>query len=443
MKKKTIAAFLTLALVWSISACGVAGAAETGNSGETVGTEDHTDQEEASKDAADTDSEEGTDKASEETSDSASKEETKKVSLPEGFGDRLVSVDSVDKYIKLGEYKGIALEKPEINVTDEQVEEEIGYRLALTMEEVTDSGATAQNSDTVTINFVGTKDGIAFDGGTADNYELTLGQGGMIQGFEEGIVGMKKGETKDLNLTFPEDYYEESLAGQDVVFQITVQKIQRVPELDDAWVAANSEAKTVDEYRELIKKELLENAEREAEYSMQITAWNTVSADAEVVEYPEIDIENAKAEFEYQLMMYAGDTELSLEEFLESQGYSIDDFNEQCRQYAESKVKQNLIVQGIMDAEGISWDDEEGKKIQEDLLRDYNVTELSELIDVYGQTAVYEALGFMRVEKYLVDQAAITFEVVDADADTGAGEEAFLEEDSDMEDETEEADSRE
>lgn len=428
MKKKTVAALLALAVVWSVSACGVTSAAETQTPQETAETEDPADQEAASLEEAETDAEET---------------DAKKVTRPEGFGDRLVSVDSVDKYIKLPKYKGISLEKPEIQVTDDQVEEEIGYRLALALEEVTDAGAEAQNKDTVTINFVGTKDGIAFEGGTAENYDLTLGQGGMIDGFEDGIVGMKKGETKDLNLTFPEDYFEESLAGQDVVFQITLQKIQRAPELDDAWVAANSEAKTVDEYKELVKKELLDNAQEEADYGMMATAWNTVNSDTEVVEYPEEDIQNAKDEFEYQLMMYAGDTDLSLEEFLESQGYSIDDFNEQCQQYAESKVKQNLIVQGIMDAEGISWDDEVGLKIQEDLLREYNVTELSELVDTYGKAAVYETLGFLRVEQYLVDQASITFEVVDADEAAGEAGDEILEENSDTAEEEEAAEDSE
>lgn len=411
MKKKTVAAFLALALVWSVSACGVSGAAEAEDAPEAAETGETT------EDTAET--------------GEASEEQT----LPEGFGDRLVSVDNVDKYIKLAEYKGISLEKPEIEVTDEQVEDEIGYRLSATMEEVTDADAQAQPGDTVTINFVGTKDGIAFEGGTAENYDLTLGQGGMIDGFEDGIVGMKKGETKDLNLTFPENYYEESLAGEDVIFQITVQKIQRAPELSDEWAAANSEAKTAEEYRELIRQELLDNAEEEAQYGLQISAWNTVYTDSEVVEYPEADIQNAKDGFEYQIMLYAGDTDMSLEEFLDSQGYSMDDYNEQSQQYAENKVKQNLIVQGIMDAEGLTLDDEASQTIKDNVVSDYGASDISELMDIYGQTAVNEAICFLRVEQFLVDNAAITFEVVDADAEMeDIDEEELVEEDEESED---------
>ena len=113
----------------------------------------------------------------------------------------------------------------------------------------TDENAVIQNGDTATINFVGTKDGEAFEGGTGNNYDLVIGSGTMIPGFEEGIVGMKKGETKDVSVTFPESYRNSELAGQDAVFQITVQSFKRPPELTDDWVAANTDYKTIDEYK--------------------------------------------------------------------------------------------------------------------------------------------------------------------------------------------------
>lgn len=113
---------------------------------------------------------------------------------------------------------------------------------------------TVEEGDSVTINFTGTIDGKEFDGGSAEDYDLVIGEGGMIDGFEDGIIGMKKGETKELDLTFPDDYYEESVAGKPVVFKVTLQKFTRPSELNDEWVAANTEYKTVDEYRAAVKK---------------------------------------------------------------------------------------------------------------------------------------------------------------------------------------------
>lgn len=115
----------------------------------------------------------------------------------------------------------------------------------------------------------------------------------MIDGFEDGIIGMKKGETKELDLTFPDDYYEESVAGKPVVFKVTPQKFARPSELNDEWVAANTEYKTVDEYRAAVKKELEENETKSADYDLYSNAWSEVLANSEVKEYPEEDVDKA------------------------------------------------------------------------------------------------------------------------------------------------------
>ena len=119
---------------------------------------------------------------------------------------RLVSVDNVEKYITIGEYKGIVLDGRAEAVTDDDVEKQVQSALKEKSEEVTKKGEKVQTGDTVTINFVGTENGVAFEGGTANNYDLTIGEGTMIPGFEDGIIGMEKGETKELALTFPENY---------------------------------------------------------------------------------------------------------------------------------------------------------------------------------------------------------------------------------------------
>ena len=134
----------------------------------------------------------------------------------------------------VGEYKGLKLDRITQSVTDDDVQAEIDYDLQAKGDEVKDGAA---EGDVATINFTGTIDGKEFEDGSADDYELTIGEGSMIDGFEDGIVGMKPGETKELDLTFPDDYYEESVAGKAVVFKVTLQKFTRMTIMKRIWLA--------------------------------------------------------------------------------------------------------------------------------------------------------------------------------------------------------------
>ena len=333
---------------------------------------------------------------------------------PEG-GTRLVSVDSVEKYITIGEYKGMVLDNTVEEVTDEDVENQVRENLKEKAEEVTAKNAVVETGDTVTINFVGTKDGVAFEGGTANNYDVTIGDGKMIPGFVDGIVGMKKGETKEVPVTFPEDYQKAEMAGVEAVFKITLQTFRRPPELTDEWAAANADVGTAEEYRASVRSQLEISAQAQAENSLRTTAWTTVYTNSEVMEYPQEDIDNAVAEFKRQAQNYAQQGNMELEEFVESQGVSMEDFEEQCLQYAQAKVKQDLIIQGIMDAEGMTLEDEESLAIQDQLVQQYGSGDLAALIDTYGQEAVDESIGLVRVENFIIANA--NFEQTDAAAE--------------------------
>ncbi len=399
MKKKAYLAILALCVVFGASACGT-------ETGETTEQTQNTEREKNDKEK------------------------------PSSYGTRLVSVKDVDKYITIGEYKGIQLDKTVAEITEEEVDAQISNDLKNKAEEVTDKNGTVENGDLVTINFVGTKDGETFDGGTANNYDLTIGEGMMIDGFEDGIIGMKKGETKEVPLTFPEDYYEPSMAGADVVFKITLQNFRRTPELSEEWVAANTDYETLEEYREGTRKTLAEAAEQSAQNNLQNTAWETVIGNCEVKEYPQDDIDNAVAEYKKLNEEYAAQGDMDLEKFVESQGLTMEAFEEQCQQYAEAKVKQNLVVQGIMDKEGLTLEDEESLKIQNQLIEQFGVKNLADLVDQYGQVAVDESIGILRVTDFIVDQAEIkdmvaNGDTVGVDGEAGAGAE-------DAEEETEE-----
>lgn len=345
---------------------------------------------------------------------------------------RLVSVDNVDKYITLGEYKGLILDNTVEVITDDDVQARIDQELQDKAEAVSDG---AKEGDLVTVNYVGTIDGETFDGGTANNYDFIIGNGGMFQEFEQGVIGMKKGETKEISIDFPSDYSDSTLAGKKADYKVTVQNVRRAPELTDEWVTKNTDYTTVEEYREGTRKTLEKEARESAGEVLKNTAWNTVLENTEVKEYPEADVENAISEFRKSMEVYAKQADMTLEEFVESQGISKDAFDEQSRQYAEGKVKQNLIVQGIMDAEGLSLDDKESLKVQEELVKQMGAANLAELVDTYGQSYVDESVGLLRVEDFIVKNAEISEKAVNGDtvADNaeGAAEQA---EDSTSED---------
>lgn len=396
MKKKTYLVILALCAAMAMTACGTS----AGQKEETKSTAE-------SQDTAD----EKDSKAADSAESDSDKESTGTVS-----GDtRLVSVDDVSKYVTIGQYKGLSLDKTVEAVTDDMVDGRIKEELQNKAEEVTEG--SVQNGDVVTINYVGTKDGVAFDGGTANNYELTIGSGTFIDGFEDGIIGMKKGQTKDLDLTFPEEYSSEELAGQEVVFKVTLQSFKRAPELTDDWAAKNTDCKTAEEYRKEIRTTLEDEAKTSAQNTLRETAWNTVLSASEVKEYPQDDLDTAKTEFKTLYENYAKQGDMTLEDFVKAQGISMDDFEEQSSQYAEYKVKQNLIVQGIMDAENMALEDEKSLSIQDELIKAYNVKDLAALVDKYGQAAVDESIGLLRVEDFILDNATVEEKVTAGDTE--------------------------
>lgn len=372
MKKRAVAVLLIAGMVFCAAACG-----------------------ETNKNQTDTKSE----KELTDASDDSNAQKTV------ASGARIVSVKDVSDYMKIGEYKGISLDRNLYDVTDEDIELEIQYELEDTGAEVKDG--TVENGDMVTINFTGTIDGKEFEGGSAEDYELIIGDGEMIDGFEDGIIGMKKGESREVEVTFPEDYYEESVAGKAAVFEITLQKFTRPAELSDEWVVANTEYKTVEEYRTSIREELELMYIESADYNLYDDAWNEVYASSELIKYPEEDIEQAIAAYKKMNEDYIQEAEMEMSEFLEIQGMTEEEYEETCREYAEYKVEQNLIVQGIMDAEGLSLEDEETQALKDELVEEYGCESIEELIETYGEQEVNESLALLRVEHFIVDHAEV------------------------------------
>lgn len=390
MKKKAVAAMLVMCMALSAAACA---------DGEKKETSEKTE-------------------SSTETAETDTKEETEE---KETTASRLVSVEDISKYITVGEYKGLKLDKVAMPVSDVEVDSEIDYRLEEKIEEVQD--ASVETDDHVTINFTGTIDGESFDGGTEENYEMVVGEAGITEGFDEGLIGMKKGETKEVSVTFPEDYYDTALAGKTAVYQVTMLKISRVPQLTDEWVAANTESKTVAEYRSAVQTELEKLADESAQLQLGADAWNQVYESSEITEFPKEDIESSVEAYKKLNEEYMAQAQVELSEFLESQGMTEEEYEEECTRYAEEKVKQNLIVQYIMDQENLSLEDETAKGLETQLLQQYGIENISELVEFYGQAEVNETLALLRVEKFIVDNAEVSEKV-------GGGDELAVNEDA-------------
>ena len=183
--------------------------------------------------------------------------------------------------VELGEYKGVKVNMPEVLVTDAEVDSRINQVLSQNPKE-DEVDRPAAEGDVVNIDYVGTKDGVEFEGGSAKDFDLTLGSGSFIDGFEDGLIGVKKGDKKELDLTFPETYQEKSLAGQPVVFTVTVNAVKEKKDavLDDEFVQRVSDYKTVDEYKESIRADLLKQKQQAADRQVQTSVLQQVVADS-------------------------------------------------------------------------------------------------------------------------------------------------------------------
>ena len=195
-----------------------------------------------------------------------------------------------------------------------------------------------------------------------------------------------------------------------------------VEAVTDEWAAKNTDCKTAEDYKKEIRKTLESEAKTSAQNTLRETAWNTVLSASEVKEYPQDDLDTAKTEFRTLYENYAKQADMTLEDFVKAQGISMDDFEEQSGQYAEYKVKQNLIVQGIMDAEKMTLEDKKSLSVQDELIKAYDVKDLAALVDKYGQAAVDEAIGLLRVEDFILDNATVDEKVTAGDTEGENGD---------------------
>lgn len=262
--------------------------------------------------------------------------------------------------VQLGDYESIELEKIEYNVTDEMVESELKTTQDMNARMIDAGDREVQNGDTLTIDFAGFIDGVQFDGGTAENQQLEVGSNKFIPGFEEQLVGHKKGEEVEVNVAFPEEYYEESLQGKPATFKVTIHdiKTKELPELDDEFAKDVSEFDTLEEYKQDIKAKLEENLKRQEKAELENSVIEKVVEAAEV-DIPEgminTQVENEVSDFEYRVKMQG----LELNKYLELTGSDLEGLKAQLRPVAERRVKADLVLEAIGNKENIEVTEED------------------------------------------------------------------------------------
>lgn len=316
----------------------------------------------------------------------------------------MVDLSTVDNgTITLGEYKGIEVTKEDASVTDEAVDAAIqgeleGQAAYMEVERAVEDG------DQVNIDYVGTKDGVAFDGGTAQGTDLNIGSGQFIDGFESGLIGAKKGDKVNLNLTFPEDYGKEDLAGQAVVFEVTVNAVKekQIPELNDAFVQEVSEFKTVDEYRDDVMQTLLAEKNAEADRKVENDLLKAVMDASEInpnQEAIDANFNNTVANYTNQASAFG----LDLATFAGFYGMTEDSFKEEMKAQAESIVKQRLVFNAIAEKESITVSDEDREGVAEEM----GYESAAKLIEATGQYALDDYITSTKAMKIMVDHAVI------------------------------------
>ncbi len=305
--------------------------------------------------------------------------------------------------VTLGDYKGLEVEKAEVNVTDEQVQAELD-RMAQNVASTETVERAAEMGDTANIDFEGFDNGVPFNGGKGENHDLKLGSGSFVPGFEEQIVGMSAGDEKDIDITFPEDYHKD-LAGKAVVFHVKLNKVTviNVPEQDDEFAKDVSEFETLDELKADIRAKATEAAEKQIQSAFE-QACVDKAAENTTVDMPngliEAELDNQMERFAYQLQMSG----YSMENYAKMMGGDISTMRNAFRPSAEKQAKANVTLAKIVEAESIVISDEDIAAEYEAMAKQYEM-EVEKIKEMVPAAEIKTSLETRKAVKVIVDSA--------------------------------------
>ncbi len=316
----------------------------------------------------------------------------------------------LSEYVKLGQYKGIEVEAYDVTVSEEELQQQVLIARA-TYATVAEKEGTVAMGDQVVIDFVGYMDGEKFEGGSAENYNVMIGSGSMIEGFEDGLIGAQKGETVTLDIAFPTPYPNNpALAGLPVQFDVTIQSIfeQVLPVYDDAFVSEKYQCATVAEFEEKLRTAMQEKNEEVARtYTLQ-TIWKTLAENCEILSYP---TEEYTVLYQDNLNYYEGlatQESVSLNEYvLNSYGMDVSTFYETLRNNIYARMQEEMIWLAIARAEEITVSEAEYEAGLASYVAYYGLSSADELLAYISREQITESLLFEKVDDFLLESAVV------------------------------------
>ncbi|MCR5108238.1 MAG: trigger factor [Lachnospiraceae bacterium] len=322
---------------------------------------------------------------------------------------------SAGDIVELGNYKGLKATKMSTNVSDEDVMSKIRSDILSDSpyEEIKDRD-NVKEGDIVNITFVGKIEGEAFEGGSSDGYDLKIGSGTFIDGFEDSLIGMKKSETKDIDLTFPSDYGEPSLAGKPVTFTVTVNKIQKDADITDGLVKTytNGEYTSIVDYTESVKAELEKEYEEYSDSALYTDLLNQVLNNSRITgDIPDDLIDRKKQTIRNSALSMAESYGMTVEDFVTNVlGKSSEEFESDIEDYALEAAKKSLVLSALAENESLEVTDEELEEGIDTYVETYGYSSKDEFIETVDMEEFKEYILESKVEKFLADNADITIQ---------------------------------
>ncbi len=310
--------------------------------------------------------------------------------------------------VTLGSYYGLEVEVTDTTVTEEEIETEIDSILAqyAEYEDVTDR--PVEDGDIANIDYSGSVDGEVFEGGTAEEYDLEIGSGSFIDGFEEQLIGAEIGDNFDIDVTFPESYSSEELAGQDAVFNVTINGIQEkiVPELDDDFLTEYTENETVEDFKAEVEEYLIDNKISEAESERAQTLLNAAVEGAEVKYYP---VTKMNAQIRYMDKIYSAyygmDIDTVREQLVESEMATEEEFDQDLWDSSKDSVKMELVILAIAAEESMEVSDEEYEEMLSNIMTSLSYEDEDEFLEHFGEEFVKAQVLYDQVIELLEEQS--------------------------------------
>ena len=310
--------------------------------------------------------------------------------------------------VTLGKYKGIEVDKVEVAVTDEEVNAEIEKERERNARSINVSDRAVKSGDQTVIDFEGFVDGVAFEGGKGENYPLTIGSGQFIPGFEDQLIDKNIGEEVDVNVTFPEEYQAEELAGKPALFKVTVKEIKekQLPELDDEFAAEVSEFDTLAEYKEDVKKNLTTKRENDVKNAKENAVIDAIIEDAKM-DIPEAMVTTQQRQMVQEFAQNIQMQGLSIEQYFQFTGLTAEKMLEQVKPQAEKRIKSRLVLEAVVKAENLVATEEDFEAEVAKMAESYKMEadKIKESIGEEGKKQMMEDLAVSKAAEFVVNEA--------------------------------------